>query len=956
MDSETRSFPDVQENVLGQPESGLLRLLESSAGLVIQKDLEKTRWWKDANVLLEQDEVWGLNRFNKNKTTCDSFCWISDQDEPQLKKFFNQTCDPEREGSELFKTPRSDVILCEGPEETSNQLNKLGTKNFEITLNKTQNLEKEGGASKVEGGVSKEGVASVNKGGASETLKSHRFDNEELIRSDIKEEKMIDNEKFVLKKKQITLEEEESGSTEFQSRSTEVQAASTEDRSGSTEVQAGSTEDQSGSSVDLSGSSVDQTRKSQPCGKDVSKELRMTEAHVKYQIEAKEAMSSRSSVWEYVEKVKKQMHPWIHGYPWIPEVLSEDSRSESSVSHPGSDQDSETVGGQIKEKDEKISAYRVFIWEYVRNIKNQRFYPWRPVDSEGSRDQSPRSQRSAGEDPRIQQDLKSIKDQMRRDKDEAAERVSASRSYVWECFEKIKNQSLDSWRIQDPELFRDPSAKLQSCISDLKNKNNDSAENVSTSKSYIWECIQKVKNQKIYSWRPEDQSVDPPESQSSGKSTVQDLKEAGVLDYFAGKLSEAYKDTRAILQSVRVDEMKFIVSHYVSMVSKGLIQAGPEPPNTTQHKVCLVDLSENGSVAPQGYGVSVVSGLSEWPEGSVSSVRTTSPEEFHQRLVQLPPPLSRLQSLSSQQVLEQMASLLPPRPGAKVLSVFWMEAASWKQPRPTPACLLLSETDLVVVSAGPEPGETLTLFHHLDLVEIKEVQISLAGQHIRLIGRREDSVLAVFTHNKALTQEFCKVLLKARCPQASELTEAHPLLSQDLMDLSLDWTSNVPDVVVDNGLYITNRFKRVLADLLYIVHGNMEGLDKPSLAHICPLLYTSVKVETSTQDHQDAMFHFLLTDTHVALLQEDGVFHPLPRGSSLVPAQPQFQSLRLWRRADIRCVLVRKEGWCLSTELIFAKSSAAKRSRSSAEAPTDSWKLVFSCSSEAQVLIHQLCV
>uniref|UniRef100_A0A8C9ZUP4 Kinesin family member 16B n=1 Tax=Sander lucioperca TaxID=283035 RepID=A0A8C9ZUP4_SANLU len=250
----------------------------------------------------------------------------------------------------------------------------------------------------------------------------------------------------------------------------------------------------------------------------------------------------------------------------------------------------------------------------------------------------------------------------------------------------------------------------------------------------------------------------------------------------------------------------------------------------------------------------------------------------------------------------------------------------------------------------------------------EEVQRRLAGQHVRLIGCTEDTVLVVFTHSKDLTQEFCKSLLKVLSPEKfSEGTEDHPLLSDDLMVLSLDWTLSVPDIVLANGVHVTSRFKRVLADLLYIVHGNMDDPGKPSLAHIRPLLYTSVKIKNSTDTaHQDAIFQFLLTDTHVALLREDGVFHPVPRGSSLVPAQPQFQTLKLRKHSDIRCVLVRERDNCLVLELMFTTHKSQTRgkkveSRLESELPAtfdssdsskqcDSWKLSFGCTSEAVIL------
>lgn len=457
------------------------------------------------------------------------------------------------------------------------------------------------------------------------------------------------------------------------------------------------------------------------------------------------------------------------------------------------------------------------------------------------------------------------------------------------------------------------------------------------------------------------------------------------LGYFAGKLSEVYRDTgkrlqgtRDIIRNVRVGEMKVVLSRYVTVISKELplihrVQLKPEPEPeprlTAETKVSLFDLTRDRVLGlPQNCGVTAIADISGLPKGSVSSLRNTSPEVFYQRLVELPPVLSQLQSFSSQKMQEKLESLAPQMQVGKLQSIFWLKTANHKQPIPKAGCLLLTEKELIAVSSDSE--DTLAFFCHFNLLELKKVQISLAGQHVRLIGCNEHTVLAVFTYSKELTQEFCKALLKAVAPaKFSEGTEGHMLLSDDLMVLSLDWTSTVSDIILDSGLHVTCRFKRVLADLLYIVHGNMDGPGKPCLADVCPLLYTSVKVKNSTRLHQDTIFQFLLTDTHIVLLQEDGVFHPVPRGSSLVPIQPQFQGLEFRRRSDIRCLLVRQNDNCLVVDILFRTQKTQTRKkkvesrRASAEVPStcdysaqcDSWKLSFGCTSEAVILINNLC-
>ncbi|KAK5865478.1 hypothetical protein PBY51_019745 [Eleginops maclovinus] len=149
----------------------------------------------------------------------------------------------------------------------------------------------------------------------------------------------------------------------------------------------------------------------------------------------------------------------------------------------------------------------------------------------------------------------------------------------------------------------------------------------------------------------------------------------------------------------------------------------------------------------------------------------------------------------------------------------------------------------------------------------------------------------------------------------------------------------------------------------------MEGPGKPSLAHIHPLLYTSVKVKDVHRLPKDSIYQFLLTDSHVALIREEGVFHPVPRGSSLVPANPQFQALRLCRRSDIRCLFVRKDDNCLVVDITFKTQKPYTRDKkiefrrgsvdvcsiSNLNTQEDSWKLSFGSTSDAVILINHLC-
>lgn len=438
------------------------------------------------------------------------------------------------------------------------------------------------------------------------------------------------------------------------------------------------------------------------------------------------------------------------------------------------------------------------------------------------------------------------------------------------------------------------------------------------------------------------------------------------LGSLPGKLGEVCRDAGNRLSDTR----SVLLSQYETFMSKELPlicrvhlqpepEPEPEPCTAAENKVTLFDLTTDRVLGlSQNCGGTAMAGVAGLPTGSVFSLRDSGPERFCQRLVELPPALARLQLLSPHEIQETVESLAPHMQVGKVLqSIFWLETANRTEPVPKARCLVLTELDLVVVSADSE--DTLAVSHHFSLSELKEVQIGLAGQHVRVMGCSEDTVLSVFTHSKDLTREFCRALLRILAPaRFCEGTEGHALLSQDLMVLSLDWTSTVPDIVLDCGLRVTCRFKRVLADLLYIVHGNMAGSSIRCLADVRPLLYTSVKLNDSTQD----IFQFLLTDTHVALVLEDGVFYPLPRGSRLVPVQPPFQALKLRRRSDIRCLLVRRSDDCLLIEIIFTKQKAQKKKaaprRASADVlhVSDSWKLSFGCTSDAVTLINRVCV
>ncbi|KAM8879172.1 LOW QUALITY PROTEIN: uncharacterized protein AB9W97_014671 [Spinachia spinachia] len=458
---------------------------------------------------------------------------------------------------------------------------------------------------------------------------------------------------------------------------------------------------------------------------------------------------------------------------------------------------------------------------------------------------------------------------------------------------------------------------------------------------------------------------DPVMSEDAEPRRQPNTKESviGGMEQATDKVADAgrrLQGARDVLQKVSVWDVTAVLSQCVAVVSDELhrLRLRPQPQRR--------DLPGNRVAPRDAFGPAAIPGIAVWPEGSVSSRRDARPEVFRQRLVQLPPALSRLHSLPRREMLGTLASLSPAAPVGDLAAVFWLQTAGVQQPLPNPACLLMSEKDIVVLSSGTKSDDPVVLRHRCRLLEIEEVQVGLAGQHVRLIGRSGDAVLVVLTPSKELTP-FCRALLTLlSSPRGAEDS---PLLSGDLMVLSLDWRCSVPDVVLDSGLRLTSRFKRVLADLLYIVHGNMGGPGDPSLAHVRPLLYSSVTVKSAAEKErrQDGVVQFLLTDTHVALLREDAVFHPPPRGSALVPARPQFQALDLRRRSDIGRLFVRTSDDCLAVVIAFAAreprapAKGAESRRRSADAasvaggaPRDLWTVTFGCTAEAATLIEHL--
>ncbi|XP_023281565.1 uncharacterized protein LOC111669483 [Seriola lalandi dorsalis] len=275
-----------------------------------------------------------------------------------------------------------------------------------------------------------------------------------------------------------------------------------------------------------------------------------------------------------------------------------------------------------------------------------------------------------------------------------------------------------------------------------------------------------------------------------------------------------------------------------------------------------------------------------------------------QTLIEFPDLLLNLQTLPLLDLMDALRSIISIAAitSHKIVALCWLNVAKCSQPEPCPALLILAETGLYTLAAN---SGDLVLFHHLPLFQLKEVQIGLAGHSLRLMGATEESILGVYTHSQKLTRELCWAIIGLICPGDSRVSQ-HPLLHEDLMMMSLDWQAYVPDLLLDAGFRVCCQFQKSLADLVYLVHCNMDQ-KTVTLGEVQLLLYTSVGVCISPSTHTEPLAQLLLTDTHLGLVQEDAVFHPTPRSVTIAPCRPLFHNLTLRQRSDVRCVLVHDE-------------------------------------------------
>ncbi|XP_053879233.1 kinesin-like protein KIF16B isoform X1 [Malaclemys terrapin pileata] len=355
---------------------------------------------------------------------------------------------------------------------------------------------------------------------------------------------------------------------------------------------------------------------------------------------------------------------------------------------------------------------------------------------------------------------------------------------------------------------------------------------------------------------------------------------------------------------------------------------------------------------------------------------------LRQNLVHFPDELLKLQVCSLERLLEYVICALPQVCASmdQLKGVYWFAVGNCKTPDPEPACLLLFSSVLyaVVLSVNQEDNcqDSLAIFHVLPITMIREIEVGFAGQSVRLVCCTEDSLLTIFTYNKDFTQRICHDILSILITTSDDdACLNHQLLKGDLLQLSLHWTSEVTDLVFASGIRLSCKFQSALADLMYLVHENMET-NKPPLGDVHVLLYTTVKIE----DHFKQMTYrsLVLTTTHIGLIKEDRVFYPVPSFLYTLPQRSQFDKIQLYCLNELRCVVVPDKENLTRIQLVFSKMSKVGSDsgigfpkphtketntqltlvpsffQDNLNVPLEIWKITFSSNEEAIWLIMYL--
>ncbi|XP_032070375.1 kinesin-like protein KIF16B isoform X2 [Thamnophis elegans] len=346
---------------------------------------------------------------------------------------------------------------------------------------------------------------------------------------------------------------------------------------------------------------------------------------------------------------------------------------------------------------------------------------------------------------------------------------------------------------------------------------------------------------------------------------------------------------------------------------------------------------------------------------------------LRQKFVDFSEDLLKLQEYSLEELLQYLTSVLPEicSKTNKLKGMYWIAVGNYKKSGPEPACLLLYDSVLYAIILSTNQSESnqdsLDIFHVFSINTLKEIQIGYAGQSITLLGPRVENVMKLFTFNKYFTQRICHDILSTMTSPLDHARLNHPLLNDDLLKLSVDWTSAVTNLILENSVCLSCNFESDLADLLYLLHENMD-INKPFLGDIQVVLYTTVKLAGDIRS-------LVLTNTHIGLIKENSAVCLICKVLHYTDNQPQCAKIQLHSLSELRCVIVPEKENLRKIELVFSKaskigSSSSLLSASQGEKHTqlesvsyfchnepssqpDIWRLIFSSDEDAiRLMLH----
>ncbi|KAM3851309.1 kinesin-like protein KIF16B isoform 3-T3 [Vipera latastei] len=291
---------------------------------------------------------------------------------------------------------------------------------------------------------------------------------------------------------------------------------------------------------------------------------------------------------------------------------------------------------------------------------------------------------------------------------------------------------------------------------------------------------------------------------------------------------------------------------------------------------------------------------------------------LRQKFVDFSEDFLKLQEYSLEELLQYMTSALPEicAKTNEFKRIYWIAVGNYKKSGPEPACLLLYDSVLYAIIPSTNQLESnqnsLDIFHVFSISTLKEIQIGYAGQSITLLGPHVGNELKLFTFNKYFTQTICHDILSNMISPLDHACLNHPLLNDDLLKLSVDWSSTVTNLVLENSVCLSCNFESDSADLLYLLHENMD-INKPFLGDIQVVLYTTVKFAGDIGS-------LVLTNTHIGLIKQNSAFCLISRVLHFIDTQSQCAQIQLHSLSELRCVIIPEKENPRKIELAFSKA------------------------------------